>query len=441
MAHQRPREEDDLVPDIYQAARRTGSRFSFILSALVVVFVAAFLIWSSLASIDEVTRGEGRVVPTSRLQTVQNLDGGILLDLLVQEGDIVEKDAVLLRITNTDAASDLRDIQTQVLSLKAAVARLQAEIEGKELQFPSEVEKDAPKAAMAERTLDVARRNQLESEIAVFKNQAEQRQHEVDELRTKLVSLRRSKELITQEIGIMQPLVEKGNASRLELVRRQREMSDIAGQIENSEASIPRAASAVREMQRRVEEKQATFIAETSNELNQRRVQLASLIEKGEAGSARVTRTEVRSPVRGIVKELKVNTLGGVIKPGQDLIDIVPLEDTLIVEARLQPRDIAFLRPGLPATVKITAYDYAIYGSLHAKLERISPDATQTEKGESFFRVFLRTDKSYLGKNENDLPITPGMTATAEILTGKKTVLHYLMKPILRAKERALRER
>ena len=437
----RTREEVDLLPDLHRSMRRVGGRFSYVLSGVVVVFVGGFLFWASQAELDEVTRGEGRIVPSSRIQTVQNLEGGILSELLTQEGDIVEKDAVLIRITNSSAASDYKETLSQLLALKASIARLEAEVEGKPVKFPKDVEDGAPGAAASEVSLAEARRSKLDSEIAVIKDQASQRRNEIAEVRTKLGSLQSSLKLAREEEDILKPQVNKGNASKIELVRVQRDIADLTGQIANLQSSLPRAEAAVSEAQRRIEERRATFAAEARAELNQRRQQVSALGEKIQAGEDRVTRTEVRSPVRGIVKELKINTIGGVIRPGEDLIDIVPLEDSLIVEAQLTPRQIAFLRPGLPATVKITAYDSSIYGGLEAKLEQISPDAIENQKGEAFFHVYLRTEKSSLTNGDQVLPIIPGMTATAEILTGKKTVLDYLLKPILKTKQGALHER
>ncbi|MGD9538733.1 MAG: HlyD family type I secretion periplasmic adaptor subunit [Alphaproteobacteria bacterium] len=437
----RRREDIDFMPDLHQSMKRVGSRFAYVLSLAVIIFFGGFIFWASQAAIDEVTRGEGRVVPSGRIQTMQNLEGGILSELAVDEGDIVERGDILLRIENTSGASDYQENLSQLLSLKAAIARLEAELEGKELVFPPEVEEQAPAAAASERALAGARATQLQSEIAVLQDQATQRRNEIREIQTKLSSLQQSLALARDEEAILAPLVQKGVASKLELVRNQRDISELRGQINNLQASLPRAQAAISESEQRIEEKRATFAAEARGELNQRRVQFAALSEKIKAGQDRVARTEVRSPVRGIIKELKVNTIGGVIRPGEDLVDIVPLEDSLIIEAQLKPRDIAFLRPGLPATVKITAYDFSIYGGLDAKLEQISPDAIENEKGEAFFHVYLRTEASSLKKGNEELPIIPGMTATAEILTGKKTVLDYLMKPILKARDNALHER
>jgi adhesin transport system membrane fusion protein len=321
------------------------------------------------------------------------------------------------------------------------VARLTAETRGEPIAFEEELLREAPDVADSERRLMVTRRQQLDSQLAVIRDQQAQRRSEISELRGRVGSVSRSLELARQELRIIEPLVAQGAAARIDQVRIQRQMSDLQGQLDAAAGSIPRAESALAESQKRLEERVATFRSEANAELNQRRAQLAGLTEKVSSDRDRVGRTEVRSPVRGTVKELKVTTVGGVIRPGQDIVEIVPLEDRLLIEAQIRPADIAFIRPGQPATVKITAYDYSIYGGLKAELEQISADTIQDERNERWFRVRLRTERAQLGASENPLPIIPGMTASVEILTGRKSVLDYLLKPILKARDRALRER
>jgi adhesin transport system membrane fusion protein len=433
--------ELDFLPELQSTMRRASTHFANVLSLTVVAFVVIFLYWANNALLDEVTRGDGRVIPASRVQVIQNLEGGILSEMLVKEGDIVEKDAVLLRITNAVAQSDYGETLSQYLSLKAALSRLEAEVANREIAFPNDVATQAPRAADTELSLYRARKAQLDAQLAVLRDQEAQRQQEILELKSRANALQRTLAIAREERAITEPLVAKGAAARVDLVRLQRQISDLEGQLDNTRLSIPRAESALSESQRRMQERVATFQADARNELNQRRTQYTTIESKILAERDRVSRTEVRAPVRGTIKEAKINTIGGVIRPGQDLIDLVPLEDTLIIEARIRPADIAFLRPGQTATVKITAYDYSIFGGLQAHLEQISADSIKDEKGESFFRVLLRTEKNSLGTHESPLPIIPGMTASIEILTGQKTVLDYLMKPLLRAKERALRER
>ncbi|MBM3524735.1 MAG: HlyD family type I secretion periplasmic adaptor subunit [Alphaproteobacteria bacterium] len=434
--------EAEFAPPGATLAQGPLRRLGWTVSALVVLILGGFLWWASVASLDEVTRGDGRIIPSQRVQVVQNLEGGIVSEILVREGQVVERDAVLVRIANIAAESDLQGNRGQAFALEAAIARLEAEVVGAAApRFAETLLRAAPGVAEAERKLMHARAEQLAAQLAVIHDQVDQRRNEIAELEARAVALDRSRGLAQAEQAIIEPLVARGSAARLDLVRIQQRISDIQGQLTAAELAIPRSRSALAEAQKRLEERGATFRSDANVDLTQKRAQLATITEKLQADRDRVTRTEVKSPVRGTVKELKITTVGGVIRPGQDIVDIVPLEDSLLVEAQLRPADIAFIRPGQSATVKVTAYDFAIYGGLKAELEQISADTIQDERGERWFRVRLRTAKAHLGADDRPLPIIPGMTAAVEILTGRKTVLDYLMKPILRARDRALRER
>jgi adhesin transport system membrane fusion protein len=425
---------------------KQGSRiFAHLLLAAVVLFMTSFIVWASMATLDEVTRGEGRVIPSSKIQVIQNLEGGIVAEILVSEGSVVDKGQVLLRIENTAAEADLGELQQRRLSALAAVARLQAEqsdTEGLAPIFPEDLTRDGPEIAAAELSLFNVRQQQLRSQIQILEDQVAQRQQEMQELDSKLAGLRSSYALASQELEITRPLAEQGVVAKVELLRLEREVLDLKSQIDATNLAKPRAESALNEAQRRIDERLVTFRSEAATELAKRQAELASLTQALTADSDRVQRTEVRSPVHGTVKEIKVRTVGGVVQPGQDLMEIVPIEDTLLVEAQVRPSDIAFMYPNQKAVVKISAYDFSIYGGLDAVVEQISADAIEDkEKGESFFRIYLRTDRNYLGTAEDPLPIIPGMTASVDILTGEKTVMEYLMKPILRARNDALRER
>jgi adhesin transport system membrane fusion protein len=434
--------EGDFAPEGALSARAGVRRLGWIVSTLVVAFIGGFVLWASQAELDEVTRGDGRIIPSQRVQVIQNLEGGIVSEILVRDGAIVERDAVLVRISNTVAEADLQGTRAQSFALLGAATRLEAELAGAAVAaFPPTLAAEAGEIVEAERRLMRARQEQLAAQLAVLRDQAEQRRSEIRELEARIASLARARALAQAEQAIIEPLVRTGSGSRLELVRVQQRLNDIEGQLTAAELALPRTRQALSEALQRGEERRATFRAEAGAELNQKRAQLAALTEKLQADRDRVTRTDVRSPVRGTIKELKVTTVGGVIRPGQDILEIVPLEDSLLVEAQLRPADIAFVRPGQRAIVKVTAYDFAIYGGLAADLEQISADTIQDERGERWFRVRLRTQQAHLGAGDRPLPIIPGMTATVEILTGRKTVLDYLMKPILKARDRALRER
>ncbi len=433
----------DFLPDYQYALRGKTGRFAHILTFGVCIFCVLFIIWAHFATLDEVTRGEARVVPSSKIQVVQNLEGGILAELLVRDGRIVEKGDVLLRITNTGAQSQYRDSREQYLNLLAMNARLEAEGLDRTPQFPQEVLKEAPQLAQSEMALYTTQINEVKSALAVLNDQLSQKQQEITGLQSRQQTLQRSLELARQERDMTAPLVASGAASKLELVKLERGLTELQGQLDDVKLSIPRAESARNEAQKRIEEKTATFHNTAQAELNKHKAEVSALTQQIFTQHDRVTRTEVRAPVRGTIKDVKVTTIGEVIKPGADLVEIVPLEDTLLVEAKVRPADVAFLRPGQPATVKITAYDSSIYGGLTAKVEDISADTIKEEgpNGGTFFRVTLRTDKSSLGTDAKPLPISSGMTASAEILTGRKSVLDYLLKPLLKAKEQALHER
>ena len=433
----------DFLPDYEYALRAKSGRFAHILTIGVCSFCLVFVIWAHFAKLDEVTRGDARVVPSSKIQVVQNLEGGILAELLVRDNQIVQKGDVLLRIANTGAESQYRDSRTQYLTLEAMIARLTAESRDQELKFPPEVQSEEPDVARSEESLYDKQISTFKSDIGVLNDQLTQKQQEIAGLQSKIQSVSRSLDLAKQEESITAPLVAGGAASKLDLVKIQREVSDLQGQLDDAKVAIPQAEAARDEAQKRIQEKTATFRSDTQAELNKHTAELAALSQQIYTQHDRVTRTEVRSPVRGTIKDVKVTTIGEVIRPGEDLVEIVPLEDTLLVEAKVRPADVAFLHPDQPAMVKITAYDFSIYGGLKAKVEDISADTIKDDgpNGGTFFRVTLRTEKNSLGTVDKPLPIIPGMTASAEILTGQKSVLDYLLKPLLKAKEEALRER
>jgi membrane fusion protein, adhesin transport system len=436
------RDDLDFMPDVHAATRTRGRRFAYILTVLSLLFFAVMGTWAHYAVLDEVTRGEGTIIPSSRIQVIQNLEGGILAEILVHEGDIVEPGDALVRIENIVAQASLEDARSQYLSLLAIEARLVAEIEeAEEVTFPSAVENEAPIIASDQQRLFKARMRQLQAQVAVLKSQAQQRKQEVAEMASRRRQLEQSLSLSRDELAITAPLVQKGVMPRIELIRIERQVADLEGEIRTILTAIPRLQAAQQEANQRVQEMQYTAQTEASEELNKTRAELKSISQSLFAGQDRVTRTSVTSPVRGTVKDLKVNTVGGVIQPGEDIMEIVPLDDTLLVEARVRPADIAFLRPDQKAVIKVSAYDFSIYGGLTAKLERISADTIKDEEGESFYHVYLRTEENTISHNGEELPIIPGMTVTAEILTGEKSVLDYILKPILKAKDSALRER
>lgn len=424
----------------YLLAQST-STLSHIILWVSLLFFACMGTWAYYTELDEVTRGNGRVIPSSHVQIVQNLEGGIVAELLVQEGDIVEKNQVLMRIDDTRFATSFRESQIQQYSLLAKVARLRAEIEGHEWVLPADLTPEQRELYRNEQALAQSRQQEINSNIAVLQQQKQQKQHEINELQSRLRQLQNSYNLANKELDITRPLVKKGVMSEVDLLRLQREASELRGNLDATRSAIPRAEAALAEVSSKMTEVRSRFQRQAQTEFNEVEAELARLQESSLALEDRVARTAIRSPVKGTIKQIKVTTVGGVVQPGMDLIEIVPLEDTLLVEAQIRPADIAFLRPGQPAMVKFTAYDFSIFGGLKAELEHISADTIVNARGEAFFVIRLRTRKNRLGNDREPLPIIPGMTVTVDILTGKKTILDYILKPINKMQQNALRER
>lgn len=408
---------------------------------------AAFLliagIWANYAVLDEVTTGQGKVIPSTNMQVVQNLEGGIVKELLVQVGDEVERDQVLMVIDDTRFFSSLKEGETQIYALAAKMARLKAEInDEEEIDFPEQLE-EFEQFTTSETNLFNSRRRELDVKLNILKEQQEQKEQELLEMQGKREQLERSLVLVTKELNLTRPLARDGAVSEVEVLRLERTVNDLAGELEQTKLSIPRLESFVSSAKRKVEELKITYKTESITEFNKSNAEYRRLIEAQKAAQDRFSRTIVRSPVHGMINEIHIKTIGGVIQPGEDLFSIVPLGDTLLIEANIRPSDIGFLRPGLPAVVKISAYDFSIYGGLKAIVEHISADTITDEKGDPYYKIRVRTtNQNHLkGKQGEMLHIQTGMGATVDILTGHKTVLEYLLKPILKAKQNALRER
>ena len=437
----RTNRQHQLKSTFYSTDELRPKLFSHLLLGFIVVIFVGLGSWAAWARLDEVTRGTGRVIPSRQTQIVQNLEGGIVAELMVREGQVVEESEVLMRIDNVRAASDYRETKARYLSLTAAIARLTAEINETAINFPQEVLSEARDLAESETAFMGSRQAELEAQLDILRSQVIQREQELAELKTKLNQYDRSYRLASEELQLIAPHAKTGVVSKSDFLQKQREVNDLKGQFEQTRLAVPRVESALREANQRIESAYSTFRSEAQRDLSIRRAELAGIREIIVAGEDRVRRTEVRSPVRGTIKSVHFNTIGGVIQPGDHLFEIVPLEDTLLVEAQVRPADVAFLRPGLPATVKITAYDFSIYGGLAGTVENISADTIVDERGESFYRMRVRTAESSLGTAEKPLEIIPGMTAEVDVITGEKTVLDYILKPILKARDHALRER
>ena len=438
-----PNREDVEVVDFATDAdlailRQEPLRARVLLRSIAIVF-AVFVLWAAVAQLDEVTRGDGKVIPSRQLQVLQSIDGGLVSEILVKEGDVVQQNQLLIKIDETRFVSSVKENQAQYLGLVAKTARLKAIADGKPFVPPADVVKAAPEIVAQERQYYEARTDEMNAAVSIARQQLAQRHQELNEAQARRAQATQGYELTSKELAVTKPLINSGAVSEVELLRLERDVSRYRGERDMAVPQISRIQAAINEAQRKIEEVELTFRNDASKELSETTAKLNSLAEGSVALSDRVKQSSIRSPVKGTVKRLLVNTVGGVVQPGKDMIEIVPLEDTLLLEARVLPRDIAFLRPGQPAMVKFTAYDFSIYGGLEGTLEHIGADSVMDEKGNAFYTVRVRTNKAGFG--DANLPIIPGMVAEVDILTGKKSVLTYLVKPVLRAKSVAMTER
>lgn len=409
---------------------------------IIASFFVIFVLWANWATLDEVTRGDGKVIPSSEIQSLQTLEAGIVEDFLVREGDMVEKGQILMRLSDIDASADLGANQARYYGLLASVTRLQAEAEGNEtLVFPDEVMTHAPQSVTEEMSAFDANREQLQNQINIFEQQLIQRQQEVRELETRIADTRGVIAIQREEKQMIEPLVARGSAPRLELLQLERSILEKEAELNGYLSSLPRVKSSIAEAQARIEEVTSNAQAQAQMELSTKLIELNEIEERLTSLKERKTRTELRSPVNGTIQSIEANTIGGVVRPGEDIIQIVPMDDQLLVEARIRPADIAFLYPGQEAVVKITAYDFSIYGGLDAEVVNISADTIEDEEGNSFYRVRLQTYENELKRKGEVLPIIPGMVASVDILTGEKTVMQYLLKPFIKTLDNAMNER
>lgn len=433
-------EDLEFMSDTSAAMLSKTPRGSRILIYTMLFAVLVSLIWATFSELDEITRGMGKVIPSSRLQVVQNLEGGILEELFVQEGELVEEGQSLLRLDDTRFRSTYRESAVEYYSELARAARLKAELSGADIRFPEELN-DYREYIEREQLIFDKRKDGLRAELDIANRQASQAKHELAASEAQLEFLTTSFELGQEELTLTEPLAKQGVVSQVEMLQLKQRVNDLASEKTMTELSIPKLKSAYEEALARKRELTVKFREEVVQELREAEVRLDQMTESHTNLEDQVNRTLVRSPVTGIVKKININTIGGVIQPGMDLLEIVPVEDNLLIEAEISPKDIGFLREGMPSVVKLTAYDFAIYGGLKGTLEHISADTVENEKGESFYIVHIRTDRNYLGSEERQLEIIPGMKTNVDIITGKKTLMSYLLKPILKARQNALTER
>lgn len=433
--------------DVRAAVEMRTPRTARMLLFTFLALLATFVIWAHFAVLDEVKRGSGRVVPARQTQVIQSLEGGIISEILVQEGALVEQGQPLARIEDTNFSSQFGEIRERQGSMAARVARLQAEAQGRAtLTFPAGLEQSSARAVAAEKSVFEAHARKLAQDLDVVRQQEEQKRKEIGELRASEKRFSDTLKLLNREVELTRNLHNQRVVPEIEMLRVDRQATDMRGQLAVVQATIVKTESAIQEAQARIAGVRAAFVAQAEDDLAKSRADLAVLDENIKYAEDKVRRTELRSPVRGIVNKLNITTIGAVVQPAASIMELVPLDDTLLVEGRIRPQDIAFIRPGHPAVVKLSAYDSSVYGSLHGKVERISADTIvdekgdKNERGETFYRVMVRTDKNYLGSSDHPLPVIPGMVATVEILTGSKSVLDYIIKPARLLRDEALRE-
>ena len=420
---------------------RPPRRWTNGLLLFIVVTVISLIGWAWWAELEEVTSGAGLVIPASKVKVVQNLEGGIVLAILTEDGAQVKKGQVLLRIDPTGFGARLNESLGRQAGMQVTLRRLRAEAEETEPDFDDALIEQWPDLVSRELTLFLSRRESLQASLSALNELVLQRGQEIKEVRNQIRVVGRSLSLAKEELELMRPAVQEGIVSRVELFRTETRVNDLDGQLSSARLSLPRINATLAEAKQRLEERKKQFRSEALLERNLLEVELSALTETIGAEQDRVARTDVRSPVDGIVKELKVTTIGQVVQPGLDLVEIVPLDDTLLIEAEVRPADIAFLRPGQPAVVKLTAYDFTLYGTLEGELERISVDTIEDEQGERFYKILVRTQRNFLGEEAAGNVILPGMVAQVDVITGKKTVLQYITSPLLRVQGQALRER
>lgn len=405
--------------------------------------VVLTLVWASLAKLDRVTRGAGWVVTSNQLQELQYLEGGIVKEILVSAGDHVAAGEVLVKLDPTQMNVAFAQGQEGYNTIVAKIARLEAEASLQPLTFPDRFVAGAPRVAGNERQLYEARQAELNASLEIEEKKLSQRKKALDDARIALTTAEEAYTLAAEEHRIMQRLVSKGIEPQVELLRARQRDAQAKGEMQRAEIAVSRIELEIGEAEGEIERIRKTFSASAADELNKAKAELEELKGELPALQDKVARTDVRAPVPGVVNRVLVSTIGGVVSPGETIVELVPSEDSLLVEARIKPADIGFLKIGQEARVSITAYDSSLYGSLDGTIENISPDAIEDEKtGERFYNITVRTAADALAsKRAGDLKILPGMAAEVAILNGKRTVLAYVIKPMSQLGDKALKDK
>ncbi len=429
------------IQTLNNIARQKPSQRSEILLWIILLVFVIFVIWARFTEVDELTKGVGSIIPSKHMQVIQSLDGGIVSELMVKEGQLVQKDEVLLKINDTDSLSHYQENHLRYNELQAKALRLHAEASLKPLQIDRNVSEEMLEVLNKEKDLNTINLQGLERQVRILKEELIQSQSVLKEARAKEKNLQESYNIMQQKLQIMEPLLKKALVSQVEYLDLQQQAVSINGQISEIRSSIPRLKSSIVASKKKIEKTKLDFQVKAREEYTKTSAEISRLKESDQVLQNRVNRTDVRSPVRGIVNRIMFKTIGGVIQPGQEIMEIVPLDDKLLVEAKIKPSDIAYVYPGQRAKVKFTAYDFTIYGGLFGTVTHVSADTIKDEENRYFYLVQIETDKNYLMRNETKYNLMVGMITDVNIITGKKTILDYLIKPLQKTREEALIER
>lgn len=432
--------ETDFMSDLHAAEQMKPHKASVIFLVSICVFIALFFVWAALSKVEMLVRGQGQVVPTSEVQVVQSLEGGILQELLVSEGQHVKKGQVLLRISDVMFSSEQGGAEAQAIGLRAKKARLEAEANGAEFVMPADITEKAPQIAANEKLLYESRQQELKNAVGIIDQKIASATAQIAETQAQITRLSSSAGLMGQELKITKDMVAQKAVPKLEEIRLTRELNDMQGQLKANQEKIVGLEADLNSARQQRKDQDDKFRSQALGELNSIETDIARLGESLKSIDDRVSRAEIRSPVDGIVNRVALKTIGGVIQPAQQLMEIVPMDENLKIVARVIPSDIAFLQVGQHVNVKVTAYDSQRYGSLSGELVRIGASSVNDKDGNIFFEIEVRTDKNYMGSDQHPLPITPGMVAMTEVVTGKRSILEYLAKPFAQAKDKALTE-
>jgi adhesin transport system membrane fusion protein len=415
----------------------------------IIIIVIGLITWAMIAEVDEMARGEGKVIPSNKIQKVQNLDGGLVSEILVKSGEHVLKEQALMKIDTTRFQASLEEAKEERLVLIAKKARLNAQLKFNptktkpNINFPKELRR-LGKYTNIEENIYNNNLDEYGSSLKILELQFEQKVQERKEIESKVGQLKRSVIIVRKQLKTIERMTRSGSKSKVDLLNIQKELNTLDGDLNSAVLSLPRSKFAISESENKILEKVKGFKSNTYEELQEVSFELNKIDARLVSETDKLEKTIIRSPVDGIIKQININTIGGVVKSGVDLIEIVPDSDILLVEVKIDPKDIAFISPTQKAIVKITAYDFSIYGGLKGVIVEISADSIKDKESKddkSYYQVTVKTNKNYLERNGEKLPIIPGMVASVDILTGKKTIMNYFLKPIIKIKEGSLHER